>query len=187
MRETEIKFRLTDPKRLARRLRAGGFRRETPRTREVNTLFDLPGLPLRRRGELLRIRRYGDEWTLTHKAAGPPGRHKSRIETETDVQDGRRLEAIFRSLGLVPVFRYEKFRSYWTDGRGQVAIDQTPIGNFAEIEGPPRWIDRSARRLGLDRADYMTQTYAELFQQWKRRTGSPAQEMTFKAIRSSGG
>jgi len=64
-----------------------------------------------------------------------------------------------------------------------VVVDETPIGNFGEIEGPPRWIDATARRLGIQRSDYITLNYAGLFQQWKQRTGSPATEMTFKAAR----
>ena len=45
-----------------------GFRCVTPSTHEVNTLYDLPGQKLRRKGELLRLRQYGDTWRLTHKA-----------------------------------------------------------------------------------------------------------------------
>jgi len=63
-----------------------------------------------------------------------------------------------------------------------VVIDETPIGNFGEIEGPSEWIDKVAPDLGISRADYSTETYAGLFYAWKERTGSPAAEMTFAAI-----
>src|SRR3954467_11241967 len=109
MQEVEIKFRIDDPKAFARKLRAAGFRLKTPRTHEFNTLYDFPDFPLRQRGEVLRIRQYGDTWTLTHKSKGTTGRHKSRTETETQISDGRQLESIFNSLGLIPAFRYEKF------------------------------------------------------------------------------
>ena len=66
--EIEIKFRIEDLRDLNRRLRASGFRRITPRTHEMNALYDLPGQPLRKRGELLRLREYGKEWVLTHKS-----------------------------------------------------------------------------------------------------------------------
>lgn len=181
--EIEIKFQVDDPPALRRRLRAAGFRQITPRNHEMNTLYDLPGQALRRRGELLRLRRYGKEWLLTHKAKGAAGRHKAREETETKIGDGKNMDAILRALGFEPIFRYEKFRAEWDDGKGHVVIDETPIGNFGEIEGPSRWIDATARRLGIRRTDYITQNYAGLFQQWKQRTGSPAKEMTFKAVR----
>ena len=183
-KEIEIKFRIDDVRDLNRRLRKSGFRLITPRTHEINTLYDLPDKSLRRRGELLRLRKYGSEWILTHKAKGKAGRHKTRVETETKVADGAKMEAILRALGFAPTFRYEKFRAEWSDGKGHVVVDQTPIGDFGEIEGQSRWIDRTAKLLQISPSDYITATYTELFFQWKKLTGSPAKEMTFKAIRS---
>ena len=54
--EVEIKFLVSDLKALEQKLRELGFREETPSTHEVNTLYDLPGQKLRRKGELLRLR-----------------------------------------------------------------------------------------------------------------------------------
>ena len=182
-REIEIKFRVADIRALTRKLRGTGFRIVTPRTHEINTLYDLPGEVLRGRKELLRIRSYGSEWTLTHKAGKKAGRHSSREELETGVTDGWKMDAILRTLGYMPSFRYEKFRAEWTDGKGQVVVDETPIGNFCEIEGAPRWIDATAKKLSVSPADYITNNYAGLFLEWKAHTKSKAEEMTFKAIK----
>ena len=181
--ETEIKFRVEDALELTRRLRAAKFRQVTRRTHESNTLYDLPGQPLRKRGELLRLRKYGNAWLLTHKAKSIVARHKTRVETQTGIEDGEQFEKILLALGYVPSFRYEKFRAEWSNGRGHVVLDETPIGFFGEIEGPARWIDQTAGRLGIDRQSYITESYAELFFAWKRRTRSPANEMTFRAVR----
>jgi adenylate cyclase class 2 len=189
--EVEIKFRLADLEGLVARLRQLGFQQATPRTHEMNTLYDLPGHPLRDRGDVLRLRKYGEVWVLTHKSKGKnnkkDGPHKTRIETETRVENGEKMEAILRALQFEPSFRYEKFRAEWKapGGEGHVVIDETPIGNFGEIEGPPEWIDSLARDLQIDRKQYITETYAGLFFSWKRETGSGAQEMTFEAIGSS--
>jgi adenylate cyclase, class 2 len=183
--EIEIKFRIEDLRDLNRRLRASGFRRITPRTHEMNALYDLPGQPLRKRGELLRLREYGKEWVLTHKSKGLAGRHKRRVELEIRVSDGRTMNEILRALGYQPTFRYEKFRAEWTDDRGHVVVDETPIGNFGEIEGPPRWIDQTAKKLGIRPEHYITDTYAGLFFAWKRRTRSRANEMTFREIQNT--
>jgi adenylate cyclase, class 2 len=180
--EIEIKFRVDDVRTLNQRLRKAGFRLVTPRTHEMNTLYDQPGQPLRKRGELLRLRKYGPDWLLTHKAKGKVGRHKTRVETETKVADGAKMEAILQALGFAATFRYEKFRAEWSDSKGHVVVDETPIGNFGEIEGPSRWIDRTAQALQISPSDYMTETYSELFFEWKKRTGSAATEMAFKAI-----
>jgi Adenylate cyclase, class 2 (thermophilic) len=93
-----------------------------------------------------------------------------------------KMAAILAALGFVPSFRYEKYRAEWSDGSGHVVIDETPIGDLAEIEGPPEWIDRVAGRLGVTGRDYITDSYVALFFRWKQQTGSPASEMTFAAV-----
>jgi adenylate cyclase class 2 len=185
--EIEIKFLVPDLKALEKKLRDLGFREETPSTHEMNTLYDLPGQKLRRKGELLRLRDYGGKWKLTHKAKALGGRHKSRGELETGVSDGHRMDAILCALSFSPSFVYEKFRSEWSDGEGKLVLDRTPIGNVAEIEGKSRWIDRTARALGIDCKDYITKSYAELFFDWKRKTKSKAKNMTFRECKKNKG
>jgi adenylate cyclase, class 2 len=184
--ETEIKFGVEDVAELSGRLKAAGFHLDTPRTFENNVLFDTPDRQLRLRTEIVRIRNYGGKWTLTHKRlpdAGPgEDRHKHRVETETIVADGSALEEVFRSLGLVPAFRYEKWRSEWSDGEGHCVVDETPIGNFAELEGEPDWIDRTAGRLRVAHSDYMTLSYGRLFEQWRAEHHSAAENLTFDEI-----
>jgi adenylate cyclase, class 2 len=181
--EIEIKFQIESLPALTRALKQAGFKQLTRSTHEMNSLYDLPGQKLRKRDELLRLRKYGETWVLTHKAKGNAGRHKVRVELETRVENGVQMDAILRALGFAPTFRYEKYRAEWSDGTGHVVLDETPIGNFGEIEGPSRWIDRTARALGITPEHYITQTYAELFFAWKRATRSKATEMTFRAQR----
>ncbi len=182
--EVEIKFVIHDLNRVRDVLAAAGFKEKTPRTHEMNTLYDRDG-ELRGRDELVRIRKYGDQWTLTHKAKSQGARHKTRLETESKVEDGEALDQIFRAMSFQPSFRYEKFRSEWTDGQGHVVLDETPIGTIGEIEGAPDWIDRIATRLGIHERDYINKSYAELFRDWVQKTGSSANEMTFAAVSPS--
>ncbi len=181
-KEVEVKFVLDDVRAMERKLRAQGFHLQTARTHEMNTLYDLPGDVLRQRGELLRLRKYGEHWKLTHKAPGRAGRHKTRVERETGVEKGEEMAEILSALGFAPSFRYEKYRTEWSDGTGHVVLDETPIGNYGEIEGPPRWIDRTARALTIAKSQYITDSYGQLFAKWKEQTRSPAEEMTFRAI-----
>jgi adenylate cyclase class 2 len=183
--EIEIKFQVANLSALARKLRGAGFRLVTRRTHEMNTLYDLPGGVLRERKELLRLRKYGEKWMLTHKSGKKIGRHSSRVELETPVADGKKMDLILHALGYAPSFRYEKLRAEWTDGKGQVVVDETPIGNFCEIEGPARWIDATAKKLGVSEADYITKNYVGLFAEWKARAKSRAAEMTFRVAFSS--
>ncbi len=178
--EVEIKFRVHDVEVLVLALQDAGFHERTASTFEANTLYDAASGDLRRAGEVLRLRVYGDRWTLTHKSRGTAGKHKIRVEHETSVSDGEEMHAILTALGYLPSFRYEKYRAEWSDGTGDVVIDRTPIGDIAEIEGGAEWIDRTAKLLGVTQRDYLTASYAELFLQWKERSGSPAQNMTFE-------
>jgi adenylate cyclase, class 2 len=184
--ETEIKFCVNDLTGLAQRLKTAGFHLQTPRSFESNVLYDTPGREMRARTEILRIRSYAGRWTVTHKRLPDVGpgedRHKHRIETETEVADGETLTEIFLSLGLVPSFRYEKWRTEWTDGEGHCVVDETPIGNYAELEGSAAWIDRSAALLGVDPAQYSTLSYGRLFDLWRDQHHSSAQDLTFDAV-----
>jgi adenylate cyclase class 2 len=215
--EIELKFPIHDLARLQSRLPGLGFFLDTPRTFEQNTLYDTPARILRDSRQILRVRQYGSLWTVTHKRqpiaspnsnTGLPGdqsRYKVRIETETQVEDGPALGAIFEQLGYAPVFRYEKFRTEWSqitstiqgplfsdaaypaevstpNPRSHLVIDETPIGDYAELEGPPAWIDETLVKLGVDPATCLTESYGKLFLVWKQRTGSPAENLTFDEI-----
>jgi len=208
--EIELKFPVDDPALLESLLPNLGFQLDTPRTFEQNTLYDTPDRALRQSRQILRLRRYGALWTLTHKRQPQPAddaattRYKVRIETETHLDDGPALGAIFEHLGYAPVFRYEKFRTEWShyasavedhaaidaDPRaedsalGHLVLDETPIGNYAELEGPPAWIDDTLALLGIDPAVCLTDSYGKLFLAWKERTGSPAEHLTFDQIPS---
>jgi adenylate cyclase class 2 len=187
--ETEIKFRVDDVAALALRLQSAGFRCVTPRSFESNVLYDTPDRQLRARTQILRIRGYAGRSMLTYKrlpASGPgEDRHKHRLETEIEIADGEALARLFLDLGLVAAFRYEKWRAEWSDAEGHCVIDETPIGDYAELEGSPAWIDRIAARLGVDHAQYVTLSYGRLFEAWRARHASSADDLTFAAVASA--
>jgi adenylate cyclase class 2 len=184
--EIEVKFRVKEGAALAAKLDELGFHRITPRTFERNVLYDTPDRRLRKEQAILRIRKYGDRWVLTHKCLppdhDPQARHKHRVETETEVADGEAVGAVFTQLGYRPAFIYEKWRTEYADQTGHCVLDETPIGFFAELEGPEEWIDNMAKRLGLEPSSLMTLSYGRLFEQWKQETKSEASDLTFAAV-----
>jgi adenylate cyclase class 2 len=191
--ETEIKFSVTDTALLEAQLSSAGFRLVTPRSFESNVLYDTADRSLRGRRELVRIRNYAGRWLMTHKRVPDSGigagigedRHKHRVETETELSDGAALAEVFGSVGLVPVFRYEKWRTEWSDDQGHCVVDETPLGTFAELEGSPDWIDLVAGKLGVAPEEWLTVSYGRLFEQWRERTGSTAQDLTFADVANS--
>jgi adenylate cyclase class 2 len=186
--EVEIKLRLSNGVAAAHEtLSKAGFRVIKPRTFESNILFDTPAETLRKRRQLIRIRRVGPLSVLTYKGAGKAGKHKSREELETLVADPGNLETILLRLGYAPAFRYEKFRTEYRRAResGIVTIDETPAGNFLEIEGAPRWIDRTARQLGFAERQYITQSYGSLYQAYREAHPRAPKDMIFAAKRKT--
>lgn len=187
--EIELKFRVASLPSLERRLQQLGFRVDTPRTFESNTLYDTPGRDLKARGELLRLRQYGTRQVMTHKRHPDDeeqgSRYKVRIETETALEDASALAEVFTRLGYGPVFRYEKYRSEYSDPLqpgAHMVVDETPLGVFAELEGPTSWIDRTLEALEVSVQDCLTESYGKLFLAWKAETGSPAENLTFDEI-----
>jgi adenylate cyclase class 2 len=138
---------------------------------------------------LLRVRRFGNTATLTFKGASREGRaslesrHKQREEIEVTVSDAGAAALILRRLGLRRVFRYEKFRTeYAKPGEpGIVTVDETPIGNFLELEGPAPWIDNVAARLGYRESDYIILSYGALYIQHCESTGTSPSDMLFES------
>jgi adenylate cyclase, class 2 len=195
--EIELKFPVADPETLQSRLGQLGFHLDTARTFEHNTLYDTPARDLRSRRQVLRIRQYGALCTVTHKrqpdeqAPVDTTRYKVRIETETIVAEGPALAEIFQQLGYSPTFIYEKYRSEWSQtisddatNLAHLVVDETPIGTYAELEGPTAWIDRTLAELAIDPAICITDSYGKLFLDWKQRTRSPAEHLTFSEISS---
>ena len=187
--ETEVKIRVPDREAFERRLPALGFARVTARMLERNTLYDTPDRRLRNSRQILRLRQYGARWVVTHKSVPSglteEGRHKNRVETETLVDDGPVLAKIFEALGFAPVFVYEKWRTEWADPLGHCVLDETPLGLYAELEGPGEWIDATAKQLGIPESEFITLSYGRIFELWRDQTGSKSSNFTFDEIPES--
>ena len=178
--EIEVKVAVASVAAARRLLRAKGFRVFKPRAFESNQVFDTPDLRLRNSESLLRVRKIDGKGKLTYKAPPRNGRHKCREELEVTVGDAQVLAAIFTRLGFQPVFRYDKYRTEFRRGRtGIVTIDETPIGAYMEIEGPPQWIDRTARLLGYTEKDYILLSYGRLYVDWCARNRRQPGDMVF--------
>lgn len=168
MIEVEVKFALGDLDEACRRLLAAGAQPVGERQFEDNRLYDDPAGSLRTARRVLRLRTVGTRHFLTFKE-GPTevqdrSRYKEREELESEVADGETLHAVFLRLGYQVRWRYQKWRQSWRYDRLHIELDETPIGNFLELEGEPAVIDAVAERLGFDRSDYITASYRELYE-----------------------
>jgi len=162
--ETEIKLKVPSAEAAREALARIGALPKRGRHLEDNVLFDFAGGPLRARGHVLRLRRTPEGAILTFK--GPyrlEGGLKSREEIEASSAEGEALGAILDRLGLVPTFRYQKYREAFSWRGQEIVVDETPIGVYVEIEGDGAGIHDAAVALGFGPSDYVTDSYAALF------------------------
>jgi adenylate cyclase, class 2 len=181
--ETEVKIALSEAAAAGIRpgIEALGFVVSVARDFESNTVYDTAGGVLRQAGMLLRLRQTGDTGVITWKGPSIPGPHKSRPEIESSVGSLAGLDQILRHLGYVPKFRYEKYRTEFAKpgATGSLVLDETPIGNFIELEGEGDWIDQTARHLGFSASDYLLESYGKLYLGYCSRHGLTPENMVF--------
>ena len=179
--EIEVKIAVESAAKIRVRLRQCGFRVRRARVFESNIVLDDDSGSLKERHLLLRVRTAGKLVTCTYKGQEIAGPHKRREEREFHADNAEECLAVFQGLGYTPSLRYEKYRTEFSrEGEpGHAVVDETPIGVFMELEGPSRWIDKTARELGFSRDDYILLSYGRLFEQWCAEHGTESRNMSF--------
>lgn len=180
--EREIKLRLpADLEPMRGQLRKLHFRISKKRGFEANVLYDTEDGRLGAQGELLRIRTEDITTLLSYKGVVRPGKHKNREELETHVDNPKAFTQILARIGFRPGLRYEKYRTEFSRANtaGVVMLDETPIGNFLELEGGARWIDETAKSLGFSTKDYVTKSYGGLYAEYCQQRGLTRANMVF--------
>ena len=179
--EVEVKLPCRDFAALREMLLARGAVLESALHDEVNDLYDDPKRRLAEEGVALRLRRAGGRAILTFKGSARfSGGIKTREERETEVGDPAQLEAILAGIGFKRRFRYEKRREEWRLESCAVALDETPIGRFVEVEGDPTAIRRVVAALALDFAQAIPYSYARLYLDRRRDDPTLPEDMVFQ-------
>ena len=182
--EREIKLRFESPEEARARILTPSVGATILRGRRLqeDSLLDTHDDQLFRRRCVLRVRSELGKSLLTFKGPVQPGDMKVREEHETVVADGDALLTILGELGLHVWFRYEKYREEFAAEDVVIAIDETPVGTFVEIEGGEDHIHRTALALGKTPADYITDSYRTLFLAFCREHGAATTDMLFGLI-----
>jgi adenylate cyclase class 2 len=163
--EQEVKLSVPDLMDALRRVEAlDGVVVARERHFEDNVLYDRKG-ELYGRGEILRLRRTPHGARVTFKGPHPGGEGvKTREEIEFDA-DADAADLLFVRLGFERRFRYQKYRRAFRWRDVEIVVDETPIGCYLEVEGPPAGIDAAVSALGFGAADRLTLSYLELHTQ----------------------
>jgi adenylate cyclase class 2 len=170
--EVEVKLPFDTVEAARERIASAGARAKSGRSFEDNAVLDRSTGPLADAGILLRLRRTDGRALLTLKrpVAGSH-RHKVREEHETSIDDPDALMRILDALGLRTTYRYQKYRTLYELDGVELALDETPLGCFVELEGEPERIDAVAGRLGYGPDRYVLDTYLDLHERVARERG----------------
>ena len=146
---------------------------------QEDALLDAADSPLGDRACALRIRMENGKSRITFKGPVQQSPMKLRDEFETVVGDGVLMLRIFGELGFQVWFRYEKYREEFSHEDVIVAIDETPVGVFVEIEGSENGITAMAAAMGRAPADYILDSYRGLFLKHREALGLTGADMVF--------
>ena len=180
--EREVKLRFDNAAAAKETVLSAGASPLRGRRLQDDRLFDTDDGLLRRRRSALRIRREPGAAILTFKGPVQPAVVKTREEFETGVVDAEVMARVLEELGFYVWFRYEKYREEFTLGDAVIAIDETPVGTFVEIEGSHQAIEATARALGRGPSDYILDSYRNLFLKQCEQRGVPVTDMLFATV-----
>lgn len=177
--EREIKLRFDSVEEARDAVLAAGATPLLGRRLQEDSLLDTDDESLRRRRCVLRVRVENGKSRITFKGPVQPSTVKVREELETVVGDGQLVLHILQELGLHVWFRYEKYREEFSHEDVTVAVDETPVGVFVEIEGNEHGIMAMADSLGRTPADYVLDSYRGLFLKYRDGLGLNGTDMVF--------
>lgn len=177
-REIELGFRDAQEARGA--VLAAGATPLRGRRLQQDCLLDTPDDQLRRRCCMLRVRTESGTTLLTFKGPAQASPMKLREEMETTAGDGLLLLRMLEAVGFRVWFRYEKYREEFAHEEVTIAIDETPVGTFVEIEGSERGIRDAAAALARTPDDYVIDSYRGLYVKHRESLGLPLTHMLFE-------
>jgi adenylate cyclase class 2 len=179
MLEREIKLAFDDPDAARAAVIAAGGTPVRGRRLQDDCLLDTPDELLRRRRSVLRVRIESGRSFLTFKGPVQPSVMKLRDELETVVGDGTLLLRVLEELGFHVWFRYQKYREEFALDDVIIAVDETPVGTYVEIEGGEGGIATTTEALGRRPSDYLLDSYRGLFIRYCQERGLPITNMLF--------
>ena len=181
MIEREVKLRFATPDEARVAILAAGATPLRSRRLQEDSLLDTEDESIRRRRCVLRIRTESGKSLLTYKGPVLPGSMKIRDEYEPVIGDGEVVQRVLEELGLHVWFRYEKYREEYAAEDVTIAVDETPVGTFVEIEGGEQGILTMTVALGRSPTDFVLDSYRGLFIKHREEFGLTGTNMVFSA------
>jgi adenylate cyclase, class 2 len=178
--EREVKLAFRDAEEARTAILAAGAEPLRARRLQEDCLLDTKDDQLFKRRCVLRVRMESGKTLLTFKGPVQESSMKLREELETIVGDGLLLLRVLEQIGFRVWFRYQKYREEFAHEDVIVALDETPVGVFVEIEGSETGIHDMASALARKPEDYVLDSYRGLFVKHCQRHGLPVSDMLFE-------
>lgn len=190
--ETEIKLPIKDLEEARQKVQRLNSKLQKERHFEDNYVLDTSELSVRNSGCLLRVRVVSSadrescmrtQGILTFKGTLQINDGlRNREEIECIVDSPETFLKIFERLGYSLKFRYQKYRTVYSIEQMQIhiCIDETPIQNYFELEGPAEEIHEIAAKLGYTREQYITESLGGLYYRWCKERGIESSNMVFE-------
>ena len=177
--EREVKLRFDSVEEAREAVQATGATPLRCRRLQEDALLDDPAETLRQRRCVLRVRVESGKSLLTFKGPVQPSPMKLREEIETIIGDGEMMLRCLEALGYGVWFRYQKYREELALGDVVIAIDETPVGVFVEIEGGEQGILAMTEALGRTPDDFILASYRAIFVAHREEFGIAGAHMVF--------
>jgi len=153
---------------------------------EDNWLFDFPDQRLYKEGAALRLRSVNGKGLLTYKGIvrdSETSPLKVREEIETAVEEPEQIAMLLERLGFHRSFRYQKYRTIYQlqikEEMVTVTFDETPMGNFIEVEGNETGVLETIKAAGFNADDIIRESYPELQERLCAERGFPLADLVF--------
>jgi len=179
-KEIELKFKIDGPGLIRRKLKEAGVK-FVGKAFERTIKFDTPNDILFKNGKFLRLRTgFKNVITLKIKIKSEDKKFKEREEIELEISDLEKMKKILENLGFTKKLIMEKYREKYELGDVEIVIDKLPkMGNFIEIEGSKKAIQKTAKILGLNLKEGITATYWGLWEDYRQKHGLKEENIIF--------
>jgi predicted adenylyl cyclase CyaB len=181
MKEIELKFKIENPDLIRKKLKEARAK-FIGKAFERTIKFDTKNGDLEKQEKFLRVRTgFENVITFKKKINKFDKNFKEREEIEVEISNPEKMKKILENLGFTKKWVMEKYREKWILGNAEVVIDKLPkMGNFIEIEGSKKVIQKTAKILGLDLKKGITRTYWGLWEDFRKRKGIKEENIIFK-------
>jgi adenylate cyclase class 2 len=157
-----------------------------PRHLEDNWLFDFDDRRLQLANRTLRLRQTDIGNWLTFKDSPLPHEWlKIRPEFQVTIDTPDVMKQILEAVGLRKVFRYQKYRTGFRvtlPGKSEIeaVYDETPMGNYLELEGLAESIRETVQLLGISQESLVKSSYPTLWMTHLEQMGISLRDMLFE-------